>query len=310
VTVLPERTSDWLTRRTWDGRRLPAQDALLAAKAGATVTVLIPALDEEPTVGAVVERILGHVHVGDLVDEVVVVDGGSTDRTVQFAAEAGARVVHTADIEPQRTASGKGAAVWRGLLATGGDVVVLLDADVEPFDPNVVAALVAPLLLDSTVHLVKAAAARPLVVGGISHPGAGGRVTELVARPLLNALWPELAGFAQPLSGELAARRDLLERLPVVTGYGLEIAMLVDALHAVGADGLGQVVLGERVHRHHTDAALTQMASAVLRAALSRVSDRPLPDALVQFTRDRAGALEASAVSLPLQELPPIVSLR
>lgn len=300
----------WSAARTWDGRGPTDLDALLAVKGSSTVTVLIPALDEEATVGEVVRRIVDHVHIGELVDEVVVVDGGSRDRTAQFAAEAGATVLRAVEIEPERPATGKGAAVWRGLLRSTGDVVVLLDADVEPFDPGIVPALVAPLLRDPAVHFVKAAAARPLVVGGVSHPGAGGRVTELVARPLLNALWPELSGFAQPLSGELAARRCLLEQLPVVTGYGLEIAMLVDALRAVGPDGLGQVVLGQRVHRHHSDAALTRMASEVLRAALGRCGHPDLPDALVQFSRNVDGRLESSLAELPLQELPPIRTLR
>ncbi len=295
---------EWLVRRTYALADLPPVDAL-AAGDRPTVGLVVPALDEAATVGDVVGAVVQHPATAALLSEVVVVDGGSTDGTPELAAAAGATVLHAADLAPDHPQGGKGGAVWRALQATTSDVLVVVDADLAPFDPRWVVALAAPLLRDPTLHLVKAATERPLLVGEVLHPRAGGRVTELVARPLLNALWPELAGVVQPLSGELAARRDLLERLPFATGYGLEIGMLVDALAAVGLDGLGQVDLGERRHRHQSDQALGRMASAVLRTALARAGLPHLPEALVQFTD--AGV---TSVDVPLDELPPVASLR
>jgi glucosyl-3-phosphoglycerate synthase len=302
--------TDWFSRRTSCWTALPADDALRAAKTGRRVSLVVPALNEEPTVGAVVGATLADPLVRDLLDEVVVIDGGSSDGTAAAAAAAGARVLHARDIAPDRPAGGKGGSVWRALLATSGDIVVVVDADLEPFEPRWVAALVAPLLLDDAVHLVKGAADRPLTVDGIEHPRSGGRVTELMARPLLNALWPELGQFVQPLSGELAGRRALLESLPFATGYGLEIGMLIDALGAVGLDGLAQVDLGERRHRHQSDLALGRMASAVLRTALARAGRDALPATLVQFVRDAGGRLAPVSSDVPVEELPPVASLR
>lgn len=300
----------WLERRTWDSRQTPSTSDLAAAKGARSVTLIVPTLNEEGTIGSLVEAVRADPAANAVVDEMVVVDGGSGDRTVARALDAGARVLRAADIEPERAGGGKGGAIWRALLRTTGDLVVLVDADLDPFDASVVVALAAPLLLDDSVHLVKAAAARPLVVGGVEHPGSGGRVTELVARPLLNALWPQLAGVAQPLSGELAARRDLLERIPFAAGYGLEIGMLVDALDAVGLDGIGQVVLGRRTHRHQSDVALGRMASVVLRTALARCGITELPESLLQFARDETGWLVPTVTQVPVVELPPVASIR
>lgn len=303
-------TASWFDRRTSCWTHLPADDVLRTAKAGRRVSLVIPALNEELTVGTVVGATLGDGLVRDLLDEVVVIDGGSSDGTAGVAADAGARVLQASDIAPDRPAGGKGGSVWRALLATSGDLVVVVDADLEPFEPAWVAALLAPLLLDDEVHLVKGAADRPLTVDGIEHPRSGGRVTELMARPLLNALWPELGQFVQPLSGELAGRRALLESLPFVTGYGLEIGMLIDALQAVGLDGLAQVDLGDRRHRHQSDLALGRMASAVLRTTLARAGRGELPPTLVQFVRDAGGRLAPVSSVVPVEELPPVASLR
>lgn len=306
----PSAVDGWFARRTTSWRDRPDLAALRAAKGGRTVGLVVPALDEQDTVGDVVRAVLADPVTSALLDEVVVMDGGSVDATRERAAAAGARVVRTADVAPGHPAGGKGGSVWRSLLVTRSDVLVVVDADLDPFDPGWVTALAAPLLQDPTTHLVKGAADRPLSVDGIEHPRSGGRVTELVARPLLNAFWPELAGFVQPLSGELAARRSLLEQLPFVTGYGLEIGMLVDALALVGLDGLAQVDLGERRHRHQSDLALGRMASAVLRTALSRCGHSGLPEALLQFGRDDQGRLTGTSTEVPLHELPPIGTLR
>lgn len=299
----------WLAERSWRAGELAGATELAALPGRPTVALVIPALNEAGTIGRIVAAVAGS-EVAGLLEEIVVVDGGSADGTAAAAAKAGARVVPARQVAPDYPAGGKGGSLWRAVQATRSDVLVFVDADLDPFDPGWVAALAAPLLTEPAVHLVKAAADRPLTVDGIEHPRSGGRVTELVARPLINAFWPELAGLAQPLSGEIAARRELLERLPIATGYGLEIAMLVDALAAVGLDGIAQVDIGERRHRHHSDVALGRMASAVLRTALARVGMSGLPDTLVQLRRNESGRLDAEAREVPVEFLPPVASLR
>lgn len=299
----------WLARRSHGAHEL-TQGELVSLKGSQSVALVVPALDEARTVGATVRAALDHPGVRALLDEVVVIDGGSSDGTAQLAAAAGARVLLAADIAPDLPPGGKGGSVWRALQATSSDLVVVVDADLDPFDPWWVAALLAPLLLDPEVQLVKGASERPLDLDGILHPGSGGRVTELLARPLLNALWPQLAGVAQPLAGEVAARRSLLERLPFATGYGLEIGMLIDTLQLHGLDAIAQVDLGERRHRHQSDLALGRMASVVLRTALARAGLDQLPDALLQPGTDDTGRRVLIDTAAPLHELPPIASLR
>jgi glucosyl-3-phosphoglycerate synthase len=312
---MPADVADWLHRRTF-GPPFPSATELLEHKAGSTVSVVVPALDEEATVGQVVLAVVDVLVAKGLVDEVLVVDSGSTDATGSVAAEAGARVVHASEVLPGWPTAGKGAAVWRGVAAATGDVIVLLDADLDPFDPDWVVRLLTPVLTDPAISLVKAAADRPLTVEGVLHPRSGGRVTELVARPLLGLLWPELSGLVQPLSGEICIRRSLFERLPVTTGYGLEIGMLLDAHRIAGLDAIAQADLGERRHRHHPDRALGRMASAVVQAVLERLTeegalapDRVRSRDLVQFLRDDDGQLQPSAVAVELERLPPLISL-
>jgi glucosyl-3-phosphoglycerate synthase len=307
--------ADWLRRRTFEPP-FPSINELLEHKNGTTVSVVVPALDEEATVGAVVRGVADVLIAKGLVDEVVVVDSGSTDATAAIAADAGARVVRARDVLRGWPTTGKGAAVWRGVAAAHGDVLVLLDADLDPFEPDWVVRLLTPVLTDPGIALVKGAADRPLTVEGVLHPRSGGRVTELVARPLLGLLWPQLSGLVQPLSGEVCIRRSLFERLPVTTGYGLEIGMLLDTYGLVGLDALAQADLGERRHRHHPDRALGRMASAVVQAALERLTEegalaegRVRSRELVQFLRDDDGQLEPHAVAVELERLPPLQSL-
>jgi glucosyl-3-phosphoglycerate synthase len=261
------RLDRWLATRT---TRSAPQDLKEARRLRGTtsVSLVLPARDEAETVGDLVRDLAGSL--GGLVDELVVVDDGSTDGTGALAAAAGARVVTSADVRADVPSAGKGGAMWRGLAATSGELVVFLDADVRGFDPGFVASLLLPLLGDQDVHLVKAAYARPLEVDGVLHPGSGGRVTRLVATPLLNLVAPELTVFAQPLAGETAVRRGLLKRLRLVGGYGVELALLLDAYAAVGLEGLAQVDLGERAHRHQSDEALAEMSTALLHVAAAR----------------------------------------
>jgi glucosyl-3-phosphoglycerate synthase len=297
--------------------------AVLDSKGDVRVSVVLPALNEQSTVGPIVAAIRRELlERAGLVDELVVMDSGSTDATAAVAAAAGARVVRREEVLAEfAPLPGKGEVLWRSLAATTGDVLVFVDADLRGFTPGFVVALLGPLLADPGVHLVKAAYDRPLAVGRRAlrrravAPTGGGRVTELVARPLLNLHWPRLAGFAQPLSGEYAARRDLLERLPFPTGYGVELGLLVDALREVGLDGLAQVDLRRRRHRHQSEAGLGVMASEILQTALRRLEGEgrlwlaePVATALTQFERSGDGYVaRTTEVSRP--ERPPMIGV-
>ena len=298
----------WLATRSWSVTDRPLH-RIMAAKRGTgrTVSVVLPALNEEETVGDIVS-VIRHdlMQQVPLVDEIVVVDSGSTDRTSEVAAAAGARVVHRDDILPRIPAvPGKGEVLWRSLLATSGDIVCFIDADLKEFSSDFVSGIVGPLLTDPEVDLVKGMYDRPL--GGAA--GQGGRVTELMARPLLNMHWPQLAGFVQPLGGEYAARRSLLEQLPFPVGYGVELGMLVDALHLVGLDALAQVDVGVRKHRHQDGQALGRMSAAIYRTAQLRLArGHMIRPSLTQFERGRDG-FEPRTYSVDTEERPPMVEI-
>ncbi|MEU8648683.1 glucosyl-3-phosphoglycerate synthase [Streptomyces sp. NPDC048737] len=298
----------WLATRSWSVTDRPLHRVLAAKRAsGQSVSVVLPALNEEETVGDIV-AVVRHdlMRQVPLVDEIVVVDSGSTDRTSQVAAAAGARVVHRDEILPRIPAvPGKGEVLWRSLLVTTGDIVCFIDADLREFSSDFVSGIVGPLLTDPGVDLVKAMYDRPL--GGAA--GQGGRVTELMARPLLNMHWPQLAGFVQPLGGEYAARRSLLEQLPFPVGYGVELGMLVDALHLVGLDALAQVDVGVRKHRHQDGQALGRMAAAIYRTAQLRLARGHLiRPALTQFERSADG-FEPRTYSVDTEERPPMAEI-
>ncbi|MER7565992.1 glucosyl-3-phosphoglycerate synthase [Streptomyces sp. NPDC048523] len=298
----------WLATRSWSATDRPLHRIMAAKRSsGQTVSVVLPALNEEETVGDIV-AVIRHdlMQQVPLVDEIVVVDSGSTDRTSEVAAAAGARVVHRDDILPRiPTVPGKGEVLWRSLLVTSGDIVCFIDADLKEFSSDFVSGIVGPLLTDPGVDLVKGMYDRPL--GGAA--GQGGRVTELMARPLLNMHWPQLAGFVQPLGGEYAARRSLLEQLPFPVGYGIELGMLVDALHLVGLDALAQVDVGVRKHRHQDGQALGRMSAAIYRTAQLRLArGHMIRPALTQFERGRDG-FEPRTYSVDTEERPPMVEI-
>ncbi len=260
-------------------------DRVRALRGDQTIAVILPARNEARTVGKIVRALISAFGDG-FIDEVVVVDSASTDATAEIATRAGARVVAAA--EP-----GKGEAMWQGLATTSADLLVFLDADLERFDPRFVPALLGPLLADRTVALVKGAYDRrteaDVTVGG-------GRVTELTARPLLAAFWPELGRIVQPLGGEYAGRRDLLERLPFRCGYGVDIGLLLDTADLLGAQAIAQVDLYERFHSHSGLPALGRMAAEVLHTVIDRLisqgrlaADATASTSLLQPTRIEDG---------------------
>jgi glucosyl-3-phosphoglycerate synthase len=274
---------------------------LLRERKRESVTVVLPTREVADTVGPIVEGILG---LGALVDQLLVVDAASADGTAELAARIGAEVHQEADLVPETgPVLGKGDAMWRALAAARGELILYLDSDTREFEPHFVTGMLGPLLTDPGARFVKAAYRRPF---GDS-PAGGGRVTELTARPLLSAFYPELAALSQPLSGEVAARRELLHRFPFATGYAVETAMLLDAYALLGGtDGMAQVDLEVRRNRHQPLAALGPMAYAVLGAVTRRLqADGRLGVSELPPFRTAAG----EAVPVDVVERPPFAGV-
>lgn len=297
----------WMAERSF-GRPSWTVAELIAAKAGRTISVVLPALNEEETVGSVVETITPLL--GGLVDELVVLDSGSTDDTEIRAVAAGARVVTREQALPEvPTNPGKGEVLWRSLAATTGDLVVFVDSDLIDPDPMFVPKLLGPLLTADGVHLVKGFYRRPLKVSGSEDKNGGGRVTELVARPLLAALRPELTCLLQPLGGEYAGTRELLTSVPFAPAYGVEIGLLIDTYDRLGLDGIAQVNLGVREHRNRPLTELAAMSRQVIATLLSRCG---VPDSgvgLTQFFADGDDYTPRTS-SVSLADRPPMNTLR
>lgn len=311
-----KRAKSGLAGRTYDGSTWMAADLLTLKQAqGSTLSVVLPALDEERTVGEIVSTLRGELlDEVPLIDELVVMDSGSTDRTGMVARRAGATVIAASDVAPgYGVVPGKGDVLWKSVLATSGDIVLFIDADLEGVSSTFVTGMLGPLLTEPTVAYVKAFYDRPLVTDHVIAPSGGGRVTELVARPVLNLYWPDLAGIIQPLSGEYGGRRELLESIPFASGYGVEIGMLIDVVKGHGLEALAQVDLGRRIHRHQTDDALGRMAAQVLQTALRRVDPSWAGAAiegarLVQFRRGPQGFVP-SEHDVTVTERPPVASV-
>jgi glucosyl-3-phosphoglycerate synthase len=305
--VLPHVTR-WFNDHTFHADDWSAHD-LAATKVGQRVAVVLPARNEQATVGAIVRSIQEHlVDAVGLVDEVIVMDSRSTDGTADAARHAGASVFVVDELLPALGQhDGKGEAMWKSLGVTDADLIVFIDADLQSFAPHYITGLLGPLLTCSNIDLVKAAYDRALVQHGRTRAFGGGRVTELTARPLLNAHWPELAGILQPLAGEYAARRELLEQLPFACGYGVEIGMLIDILQLRGLDAIAQVDLGQRIHRNRDDRELVNIASAVVQALARRLPGQlSISSTVTRFERNEAGFAPIVS-SVPDHERPPFV---
>ncbi|HVE63293.1 MAG TPA: glucosyl-3-phosphoglycerate synthase [Mycobacteriales bacterium] len=310
-----DRAHSWLERRTYHWSRFADLPALVAAKGSTSVSLVLPARNEERTVGTIVRCLRDALMTAEvpLVDELVVLDHDSSDATARIAASAGATVVASRDVlSAYGDRPGKGEVLWKSLAATSGDVVAWVDADIENIDASFAFGLLGPLLTDPSVAFVKGFYERPFAERSRLRPTGGGRVTELVARPWLNMFWPDLAGLIQPLAGEQAGRRDLLERLPFVSGYGVEVGLLIDVYDEVGLDAIAQVDLERRVHRNQSVEKLGQMAYVIQQSLMSRLqregrmtlTDPPAPE-LAQF-RNRLGDYRMVVRDLPVTERPPL----
>jgi glucosyl-3-phosphoglycerate synthase len=282
----------------------------LAAVKTATVSLCLPARNEARTIGPILSHLIPLRERGVL-DQLVVLDN-STDGTAEIARNLGVEVHDQEELMPKLgPVRGKGDAMWRALPLLSGEVVCFLDADSEDFGPHFACGLIGPLLCDPQIAFVKGFYRRPFRVGELTLPDGGGRVTELTARPLLNLFFPELAAVSQPLAGEVAARRSLLERLPFVTGYGVDVALLLDAYAEVGLDGIAQVDLDVRQNAHQPLRDLGPMAYAVLHAVASRLERDgrlrgPLPSGFLAL--DGSGPTPIPLGDEPV-ERPPIESL-
>lgn len=267
----------WLVRNSFDAREFSDRHALLALKRAQDVSISLglPALNEEATIGREIE-VLRQTLMTEvpLLDEIVVIDGGSDDGTTALARRLGIPTYHHADILPEQgTHPGKGEALWKSLHVLRGDLIVWVDTDIRNIHPKFVYGLVGPLLREPRLAYVKGFYRRPIRIGGRQYDDGGGRVTELTARPLLNLFFPELSGLVQPLAGEYAGRREVLEQLPFFTGYGVEIGLLIDALARFGLHRIGQVNLGSRVHRNRELPSLSIMAFAIAQTVMTRLGE-------------------------------------
>jgi glucosyl-3-phosphoglycerate synthase len=310
---MDDRTQSWFGRRTSRWQDWPPERLLeLKLELGRRISVVIPAKNEARTVagvaGAISRSLIDQV---PLVDELVVIDSDSTDATAEIAARAGAIVHRARDVAPSLGSfPGKGEALWKSLLVTKGDLLVFVDADLTLWGPHFVTGLLGPLLSDEQIRLVKGFYTRVRTESDGSTSTEGGRVTELVARPLISLWWPELASVVQPLAGEWAARRSLMESLSIPVGYGVELATLMDTVARHGLDAVAQVDLGSRAHRHQANHDLALMAAELLVVAERRrpAGEPPAAAELQQFER-AAGELRAVSRPVPVHERPPAGSL-
>ncbi len=276
-TWSPAVVDRWFAHNTFDAREFSDRDALLALKRaqGVTISLGLPALNEAATIGREIE-VLRRTLMEEvpLLDEIVVIDGGSEDGTAALARRLGVPTYHHAEILPGQGAhGGKGEALWKSLHVLRGDVIAWVDTDIRNIHPKFVYGLVGPLLREPRLGYVKGYYRRPIQVGDRRYASGGGRVTELTARPLLNLFFPELSGVIQPLAGEYAGRREVLERVPFFTGYGVEVGLLIDVLARFGLDRIGQVNLDQRVHRNRELPSLSVMAFAIVQVVMTRVGE-------------------------------------
>jgi hypothetical protein len=308
----------WFTHNTFDAREFSDLGVLLALKRaqGVTISLGLPALNERATIGREIEVLRrALMDEAPLLDEIVVIDGGSEDGTADVARDLGVPTYHHAEILPdQGSYHGKGEALWKSLHVLQGDLIAWVDTDIRNIHPKFVYGLIGPLLREPRIGYVKGYYRRPIQVGSRRYESGGGRVTELTARPLLNLFFPELSGVIQPLAGEYAGRRAVLEQLPFFTGYGVEIGLLIDVLARFGLDGIGQVNLESRVHRNRELSSLSVMAFAIVQVAMTRLGEAvhaPIAEQLHMAMKliNLDGGLSLEVREIREHERPPIITI-
>ena len=314
-----QNISNWLQSNTfhhsqfWDLLRLIEEKE----KKELTVSLCIPTLNEEKTIGK--EVVLFKSELVDrypLLDEIAVIDSGSTDRTIEVAASFGASVYLSADILPEMGFKrGKGENLWKAIYQLHGDIIVYVDADIKNIHPRFVYGLVAPIIYRPEIKYVKAFYDRPLALSKEIRPSGGGRVTEILVRPLFSLFFPELTAIIQPLSGEYAVKREILERIPFPVGYGVETSHLIDVFDGWGIEAFAQTDLDKRVHRHQSTRDLGKMSFGILRTFLKRlktkgiVKDMPELTSYLRQFQARDNHYEQIIHEIVEEERPPMIEL-
>jgi glucosyl-3-phosphoglycerate synthase len=316
ISILVDK---WFAENTLQADEFADLDDLVARKKkqGLTISVALPALNEEATVGKVIRTIKRALQDRvPLLDEIAVMDSDSSDRTREIAESLGVTVyIHQHLLPRLGPRAGKGEALWKSLLVTRGDIIVWIDTDIVNIHPRFVYGLIGPLLMDPRIQLVKGFYRRPLRVSDKVQAGGGGRVTELTARPLLNLFYPELSGIIQPLSGEYAGRRSALEQVPFFSGYGVETGLLIDVFERFGLSAVAQVDLLERIHHNQPLEALSKMSFAIIQAVIRKLEGR-LGRALLdevnksmKLIRYQAGDYHLDVEEIAERERPPMIAV-
>ena len=316
ISVLVDK---WFAENTFHADEFQDMNYLLSLKRerGLSISLALPALNEEKTVGHVIQTIKGAlVEAAPLLDEIVLIDSNSVDRTREIAQDLDVPVYIHQEVLPQYgSRRGKGEALWKSLYCTQGDIVIWLDTDIVNIHPRFAYGLMGPLLLQPDIQFVKGFYRRPLRVGDKIQAGGGGRVTELTARPLLNLFYPELSGVIQPLSGEYGGTRAALEQFSFFSGYGVEIGLLIDMLEKFGLNGIAQVDLQERIHHNQPLEALSKMSFAIIQAVIRKLESRYGQNILENVNRTmKLIRYEQESFKLDIEEIaerdrPPMIEL-
>jgi nucleotide-binding universal stress UspA family protein len=316
---IPARVERWFAESNYHHAEFADIGRLveLKQKQGLTISAILPTLNESGTIGPIVKAARRELmEKFPLLDELLVIDSDSEDDTREIAEEEGARVViHSQVLNRYGSYRGKGEALWKSLYETSGDLIVWSDTDIQDWHPRFIYGTLGPMLVEPRIGYVKAYYQRPIVEGGVLKEGGGGRVTELVARPLINLFFPELSGYIQPLSGEYAGRREHLEQVPFFTGYAVEIGHLIDLAERLGLAGFGQVDLEIRIHRNQDIEGLSRMSFVILQAVMKRLEERhrarlfPELGSTMKLPRSGPNKLSLEVIDLADQERPPMIRI-
>jgi len=314
-----KRLKRWFDKNTFHCEEFRNLKALLALKKkkGITISVGIPTLNEEKTIEKIVRTIKKELYDIKLIDEIAVIDSGSKDNTCKIAKRAGADIYHADDyIEGYKKIKGKGVNLWKSIYLLKGDIIVWIDGDIENIHPRFVYGLIGPLLADEKVKFVKAFYERPIKIKEKLYPTGGGRVTEILVKPLFNLFFPELSGMLQPLSGEYAVRRNVLEKIPFFAGYPVETGMLIDIYQKFGVDAIAQTNMGRRIHRNRRLPALKKMSFEIIQAFLLRAEQLGKLKCLKKFNKTFISHRVYNGMDVlreketDIKELPPMLKIK